>query len=329
MDWTSKKILVTGAAGFICSHLTESLLNKGADVTAMIRYTSRSDWGNLEFLSNEHKSGLNIVAGNIEDSDFVARQVKGKDIVFHLAALIAIPYSYIAPLSYVRTNIEGTLNVLETARNFDVERVIHTSTSETYGTAIYTPIDEKHPMQGQSPYSASKIGADKVAESYYLSFDLPVTTVRPFNTYGPRQSARAVIPNIISQAHMSEEVCLGSLDPIRDLTFVKDTVAGFIKAAECDQAIGETVNIGIGKGITIGELAKTILLLMECEKPIVQEKKRFRPDKSEVFNLICDNTKAQRLIGWKNNYTLKEGLKETIDFVINNMNMYKSDSYVL
>jgi NAD dependent epimerase/dehydratase len=329
MDWKNKKVLVTGAGGFICSHLTEALMNKGADVTAMIRYTSRSDWGNLEFLPDEHKDALNVVAGNIEDSDFVARQIKGKDIVFHLAALIAIPYSYVAPLSYVRTNIEGTLNVLESVRNFEVGRVIHTSTSETYGTAIYTPIDEKHPLQGQSPYSASKIGADKVAESYHLAFDLPVTTVRPFNTYGPRQSARAVIPSIISQAHVRDEVRLGSLDPVRDLTFVKDTVEGFIKAAESDQVIGETINVGIGKGITIGELAKTILSLMECDKPVVQEQERIRPEKSEVFNLICDNSKALELMGWKNNYTLKEGLRETIDFVIKNIDMYKPDKYAL
>jgi NAD dependent epimerase/dehydratase len=329
MDWTNKKVLVTGAGGFICSHLTEMLMDKGADVTAMIRYTSRSDWGNLEFLSDEHKAELNVAAGNIEDSDFVARQIKGKDIVFHLAALIAIPYSYVAPLSYVRTNIEGTLNVLESARNFGLERVLHTSTSETYGTAIHTPIDEKHPLQGQSPYSASKIGADKIAESYHLSFDLPVTIVRPFNTYGPRQSARAVIPNIISQAHVMDEIRLGSLDPVRDLTFVKDTVEAFIKAAESNQVIGETVNVGIGKGITIGELARTIFSLMGCEKPIVQDKKRFRPDKSEVFNLICDNSKAQRLMDWKSNYTLKEGLKETIDFVIKNMYMYKPDTYII
>lgn len=329
MNWNNKKVLVTGAGGFICSHLTELLLNKGADVTAMIRYTSRNDWGNLEFLSSEHKAGLNIAAGNIEDSDFVARQVRGKDIIFHLAALIAIPYSYDAPRSYVKTNIEGTLNIMEASRNFNVGRVIHTSTSETYGTAIYTPIDEKHPLQGQSPYSASKIGADKITESYHLSFDLPVTTVRPFNTYGPRQSARAVIPNIISQALKQDEIRLGSLDPIRDLTYVKDTVNGFIKAAESDQTIGETINIGFGKGISIGELAKMILSLMGCEKPIVHESMRFRPDKSEIYNLVCDNTKAQRLIGWKNGHSLKEGLKETIEFIKNNINMYKPETYVL
>lgn len=329
MDWTKKKVLVTGAAGFICSHLTEALLNSGADVTAMIRYTSRSNWGNLEFLSKEHKSGLNIVAGNIEDSAFVARQVKGKDIIFHLAALIAIPYSYVAPLSYIRTNVEGTMNVMESARNFGIERVIHTSTSEAYGTAMYTPIDEKHPLQGQSPYSASKIGADKVAESYHLAFDLPVTTVRPFNTYGPRQSARAVIPNIISQAISLEEVRLGSLGPVRDLSYVKDIVQGFVSAAESDRAVGEIINIGFGKGITIGELAKMILLLMGIQKPIIYDSMRVRPDKSEVLRLICDSSKARELIDWKCSYTLEEGLKETIEFIKNNMNMYKPDIYAL
>ena len=230
MNWTGKKILVTGAGGFIGSHLCETLIEVGANVTALIHYNSRNDWGNLEFLSSQHKAALRVVAGNIEDSNFVIRQVKGQTVVFHLAALIAIPYSYIAPLSYVRTNVEGTLAVLEAARMHDVEQIVHTSTSETYGTALYTPIDEKHPLQGQSPYSASKIGADKIAESFYRSFNLPVVTVRPFNTYGPRQSARAVIPTIISQALTQSEIRLGALDPVRDLNYVKDTVQGFIKA---------------------------------------------------------------------------------------------------
>jgi len=210
--WVGKKVLVTGAGGFIGSHLCEALVEEGAEVTAMIRYNSRSSWGNLEFLSPQHQSSLNVVSGNIEDSDFVAHQVKDNQVVFHLAALIAIPYSYIAPRTYVRTNIEGTLNVLEAARRFEIERVVHTSTSETYGTAIYTPIDENHPLQGQSPYSASKIGADKIAESYYASFNLPVSTIRPFNTYGPRQSARAVITTSVSQALTHAEVRVGALE---------------------------------------------------------------------------------------------------------------------
>ena len=268
MKWANKKVLVTGAGGFIGSHLCEALLGRGADITALIRYTSHSDWGNLEFIQPDKKQKeFKVVAGNIEDSDFVARQVKGMDVVFHLAALIAIPYSYIAPLSYIRTNVEGTLNVLEATRKYEVERVVHTSTSETYGTAIYTPIDENHPLQGQSPYSASKIGADKIAESYYLSFDLPVATIRPFNTYGPRQSARAVIPTIITQVLTNNEVFLGALNPVRDITFVKDTVEGFIKVAESEQAIGEVINVGSGTGLSIGEIAAEILSIMKCQKP--------------------------------------------------------------
>jgi NAD dependent epimerase/dehydratase len=329
MNLSGKKVLVTGAGGFIGSHVCEALLETGAAVTAMIHYSSRSDYGNLEFLAPQHKAALQVVAGNIEDSAVVARQVKGKDVVFHLAALIAIPYSYVAPISYVKTNIEGTLNVLEAARNFAVERVIHTSTSETYGTAIYTPIDEKHPLQGQSPYSASKIGADKIAESYALSFNLPVVTIRPFNTYGPRQSARAVIPTIISQALTRDEIRLGSLEPVRDLSYVKDTAQAFIKLAEAENLNGELLNIGAGKGISIGELAQTILELMNCAKPVVQEETRVRPEKSEVFKLICDNRKALEKAGWKPQYSLRQGLAETIAFVSQNLNFYKPEKYTL
>jgi NAD dependent epimerase/dehydratase len=329
MNWNGTKVLVTGAGGFIGSHLCEALLNHGADVSAMLRYSSRSDWGNLEHLSKAHRDALEIVAGNVEDSHFVAKQVKGRDVVFHLAALIAIPYSYLAPLAYVRTNVEGTVNVMEAARALGVNRVIHTSTSETYGTAQYTPIDELHPLQGQSPYSASKIGADKIVESYHLSFGLPVATVRPFNTYGPRQSARAVIPTIISQVLSGNEVRLGALDPVRDLTFVKDTVMGFIKAAECDAAIGQTINIGFGKGITIGELAQTIMSVMNTDKPIVQDEKRFRPSSSEVYHLLCDNRRAKEVLGWSPNYTLVQGLQETVDFVVANLNLFKPDKYTL
>jgi NAD dependent epimerase/dehydratase len=329
MTIPGKKVLVTGAGGFIGSHLCEALLELGADVSAMIHYNSRSDWGNLEFLSDEHKSALQVVAGNIEDGGFVARQVEGKEVVFHLAALIGIPYSYAAPQSYIRTNIEGTLNVLEAARQFHVERVIHTSTSETYGTALYTPIDEKHPLQGQSPYSASKIGADKVAESYHRSFDVPVTIIRPFNTYGPRQSARAIIPTIISQALTQSEIRLGSLDPVRDLTFVKDTAQAFIKVAESDSAIGEVLHVGCGKGITIGLLATTILGLMRCEKIVKLDNDRVRPLKSEVFTLICDNRKAMDTIGWSPRYSLEEGLSETIRFISKNLNLYKPKLYTV
>jgi len=329
MQWTNRKVLVTGAGGFIGSHLCEALIESGADVTALIHYNSRNDWGNLEFLSPQHKAALRVVAGNIEDSDYVAKQVKEKSVVFHLAALIAIPYSYVAPLSYVRTNVEGTLAVLEAARMYDVERIVHTSTSETYGTALYTPIDEKHPLQGQSPYSASKIGADKIAESFYRSFSLPVISVRPFNTYGPRQSARAVIPTIISQALTQNEIKLGALDPVRDLNYVKDTVQGFIKAAEAPQAVGEVINISAGKGITIGELATLLLDLMECHKPIVMQEDRVRPANSEVFKLIGDNTKAHKTLGWTPRYTLQEGLKETIAFIANHQHLYKTNQYVI
>ena len=329
MNWTGKKVLVTGGGGFIGSHLCETLIELGANVTAMIHYNSRNHWGNLEFLSPQHKSAVQVVAGNIEDSNFVARQVKGQNIVFHLAALIAIPYSYIAPLSYVRTNVEGTLAILEAARTHEVERIVHTSTSETYGTALYTPIDEKHPLQGQSPYSASKIGADKITESFYRSFNLPVVTVRPFNTYGPRQSARAVIPTIISQALSQSEIRLGALDPVRDLNYVKDTAQGFIKAAESPHSIGEVINLSTGQGITIGELATLLLGLMDCHKPVVTQEDRVRPANSEVFKLIGDNTKAQRTIGWAPHYTLRDGLKETIAFIASHQQLYKTEQYVI
>ena len=327
MSWAGKQVLVTGAGGFIGSHLCEALVEAGAEVTAMIHYSSRSDWGNLEFLQPAYKNALNVAAGNIEDSDFVARQVKGKQVVFHLAALIGIPYSYVAPRSYLRTNIEGTLNVIEAARHFDLERIVHTSTSETYGTALYTPIDEKHPLQGQSPYSASKIAADKMAESYYLAFGLPVSTIRPFNTYGPRQSARAVIPTIISQALSQPHIKLGSLDPVRDLNFVKDTVSGFIKIAESEQTIGQVTNVGYGKGITIGELAQTILDLMKVDKPIITDQDRVRPSKSEVYTLICNNKQAAEIAGWQPQYSLEQGLQETIDFVKANLNLFKTEQY--
>jgi len=329
MVWKGKKVLVTGAGGFIGSHLCESLVEAGADVTAMLHYSSRSDWGNLEFLSPDLRAGLKVVAGNIEDGHFVMHHVKGQEAVFHLAALIAIPFSYVAPLSYVRTNVEGTLNVLEAARQQGIDRVVHTSTSETYGTAIYSPIDENHPLQGQSPYSASKIGADKIAESYHRAFSLPVITIRPFNTYGPRQSARAVIPTIISQALSEPEIRLGSLAPIRDLNFVKDTVTAFLAIAAADGAIGKTINVGAGKGITIGELATLILGIMGCRKPVVEDSARLRPSASEVFQLVCDNRLALEMAGWKPSFTLKEGLHQAIDFVARHPGLYKASHYAL
>lgn len=329
MNWESKKVLVTGAGGFIGSHLTEALLQAGAQVTALVHYNARNSWGNLELLPEELLKKLTVVSGNIEDSGFVNRVVRGQQIVFHLAALIAIPYSYHAPLSYVRTNVEGTLNVLEAAREFEVERIVHTSTSETYGTAIYAPIDEKHPLQGQSPYSASKIGADKIAESFYLSFNTPVVTLRPFNTFGPRQSARAVIPTIISQLLTRDSVKLGSLDPVRDLNYVGDTVRGFLLAASAPQAPGEVINVGSGRGVTIGELFEIIQSIMGVHKPVVLDDQRIRPPKSEVFRLICDPSKAQTILGWQPSFTLEEGLRRTAEFIAAHPELYKPDIYNL
>jgi NAD dependent epimerase/dehydratase len=329
MNWRSTKVLVTGAGGFIGSHLCEALLNLGAEVTGFVHYNGRNDWGNLEHLNPSAKAALRVVMGNIEDVDFVSQKVKGKDIVFHLAALIAIPYSYAAPRSYVRTNIEGTLNILETARNHGVQKLIHTSTSETYGTALYTPIDEKHPLQGQSPYSASKIGADKLVESFHRSFNLPVLTIRPFNTFGPRQSARAIIPTIITQVFMQPEIKLGSLEPIRDFNFVKDLAEAFIKVTESEAAIGETINIGSGVGVSIGDLATRILKLMQCDKQIMVDQVRIRPSQSEVYTLVCDSRKALELTGWRTSHSLEEGLLESISFIGSHLDQYKCGQFVV
>lgn len=327
MEWTGTNVLVTGAAGFIGSHLTEELVNRGASVRAMVRYNSRNSWGHLEVLPDEAKRKLTILAGDVRDSFFVDAAVSGVDIVFHLAALIAIPYSYAAPESYVDTNVKGTLNILQAARRHGTSKVVHTSTSEIYGTARYTPIDEDHLPQGQSPYSASKIGADKLAESFFRSFDLPVATIRPFNTFGPRQSARAVIPAIISQALSRDRLELGSLSPVRDLTYVSDTVNGFIRMAEVSETVGEVINIGTGSGVTIGELAERVLSLLDMKKPIVTAEERVRPERSEVFTLICDNSKAQQLLNWQPQVSLNDGLQSVIDWVRANQDSFKSDIY--
>ena len=328
MKIEGKRVLVTGAGGFIGSHLVEALVAKGAEVKTFVRYNSRNDWGMLENIPFVVKDNLDITTGDIIDFGVVKKAVKNCDIIFHLAALIGIPYSYIAPESYVNTNIKGTLNIMQASLDEGVEKVVHTSTSEVYGTAKYVPIDENHPLQGQSPYSASKIGADMLAHSYFLSFNAPVAIIRPFNTFGPRQSARAVIPTIISQAISAQEIQLGSLLPIRDLTYVKDTVNGFIKVAESDNSIGEIINIGNGKGITIGELAKKILILMDCPNlPIHADVDRVRPEKSEVMQLICDNSKAKNMIGWSPQFSLDQGLQETIRWIKLHQNMYKSDAY--
>jgi NAD dependent epimerase/dehydratase len=304
-------------------------VKKGADVTAFVHYNARNDWGMLEGRYSDKTENLTVIAGDVTDALFVRKAVEGKEYVFHLAALIGIPYSYVAPESYVNTNIKGTLNVMQACLDHDVTRVVHTSTSETYGTAIYTPIDEKHPLQGQSPYSASKIGADKMAESFYCSFGLPVTTIRPFNTFGPRQSTRAVIPTIITQALTGNTVKLGSLTPVRDLTYVADTANGFIKFAESKKTVGMTVNTGSGRGVTIGELAEIIIKQVNPKAKIVCEEKRVRPEKSEVMELLCDNRLAAELAGWKPKYTLEEGLVLTIEWMREHIGSYKPGTYTV
>ena len=324
-----KKVLVTGAGGFIGSHLVEELLVKGASVRAMVHYNSGSSIGNLCFLRKEQQASLEIVSGNVEDGDFVFRAVEGMDIVLHLAALIAIPYSYLAPRSYVRANVEGTLNIVEAARRLGVSRVVHTSTSEVYGTAQREPIDEDHSLQGQSPYSASKIGADKIAESYFRSFGTPVVTLRPFNTFGPRQSARAFIPTIISQALEREVIELGSLDPQRDMTFVGDTVDGFIRAAFQPGINGETINLGTGTTFSIGHFADRILKLMGCNKPIRLDERRIRPVASEVLKLVSDNKKARMLLGWEPRTVLDDGLRRTISFVDQHRDLFRPTTYAV
>ncbi|MEJ7685869.1 MAG: GDP-mannose 4,6-dehydratase [Variovorax sp.] len=327
--FAGQKYLVTGAGGFIGSHLVEALVTAGADVTAMVRYGSSSSWGNLELVDDKVKGHFRVVAGNIDDGDFVMHAMQGIDVVCHLAALIAIPYSYVAPRSYVRTNVEGTLNVVEAARRLSVRRVVHTSTSEVYGTAIRVPIDETHPLQGQSPYSASKIGADKIAESYFRSFDTGVVTLRPFNTFGPRQSARAFIPTIISQALTQDEIRLGSLTPERDMTFVTDTVAGFVAASITPGIEGETINLGTGSTYTIGHFAESILKLMGVDKKIVTDAARLRPEKSEVLKLVSDNSLAAKTMGWTPKVDLDDGLSQSIEFIRRNIHLYRPTVYTV
>lgn len=328
MQLENKKVLVTGSEGFIGSHLTERLVSIGAKVTALVQYNSFNNWGWLDTLDKSVLKEIEVYTGDIREYDSISKAVCGKDVVLHLAALIAIPYSYQSPAAYVRTNVEGTLNVMEACRIYNVQKVVHTSTSEVYGTARYVPIDENHPLQGQSPYSASKIGADKIVESYYRSFDLPVATLRPFNTYGPRQSARAVIPTIISQIVTGKKsIRLGSLTPTRDLTFVKDTAEGFIRMAEVDGSVGEVINIGNNKEISIGDLAKRIIELSGRDVEIVCEEERLRPEKSEVNRLWCNNEKAKEILGWTPGYSLEQGLQETIQWIENNQGYYKPDIY--
>ncbi len=323
-----KKVLVTGADGFIGSHLAESLLEKGYDVRAFVYYNSFGNWGWLDTLPREKRNSIEIFAGDIRDPNGVRTAMKGAAQVFHLAALIAIPFSYHSPDSYVDTNIKGTLNVLQAARELETEKIMVTSTSEVYGTAQYVPIDEKHPFQGQSPYSATKIGADRLAESFYRSFGLPAAIVRPFNTYGPRQSARAVIPTIISQLLAGkEEIRLGSLTPTRDFNYVKDTAAGFIAIAESERTIGEEINIATGRELSIGDLAGTIIRQINPKAEIVCEQQRLRPEKSEVSRLLGSNVKIKELTDWKQQYTFEQGIAETIAWMRENMGRYKADIY--
>ncbi len=321
--WSKKKVLVTGAGGFIGSHLIERLVDLGAEVKGFLRYNSRNDWGLLEILPRHMLDSLQIVSGDLKDYDAVLGAAKDVDVIFHLGSLISIPYSYNRPRDTIENNISSTLNVLTAARDLGVEKIVHTSSSEVYGTALYVPIDEKHPLQGQSPYSASKIGADKIAESFYCAFDLPVATIRPFNTYGPRQSTRAIIPTIITQAIQQETIKLGSLFPTRDYTYVKDTVNGFIKVAESDRSIGEVINIGSNFEVSMGDLAGKISSLLDKKIDIIQDSSRVRPQKSEVQRLWCDNAKARRLLNWGPQVSLDEGLQETIEWVRANKNLIK------
>ncbi|MBF0330169.1 MAG: SDR family NAD(P)-dependent oxidoreductase [Nitrospirae bacterium] len=330
MEIRNKKVLVTGADGFIGSHLSEALMAEGCSVKAFVFYNSFNTWGWLDTIAKDKLKNIEIFSGDIRDPNGVRSAVKGVDIVFHLAALIGIPFSYHSPDSYIDTNVKGTLNVLQAARDFSTEKVLVTSTSEVYGTAQYSPIDEKHPLQGQSPYSASKIGADKIAESFYRSFGSPVVTARPFNTFGPRQSARAVIPTVITQLlEDKKEIRLGSTHPTRDLNYVGDICRGFIALSRCDEALGREVNIGSGKEISIGDLAALIVSLINPDAKVVSEDLRKRPEKSEVERLICDNRLIGELAGWNPEVSLKEGLIKTIEWFGNpeNRRQYKSDIY--
>ncbi len=323
-------ILVTGADGFIGSHLTEELVKQGHKVKAFVYYNSFNTWGWLDILQKDILSEIEVFSGDIRDPNGVRESMKGVDEIYHLAALIAIPFSYHSPDSYIDTNIKGTLNVLQAGRELDVNRILVTSTSEVYGTAQYVPIDERHPYQGQSPYSATKIGADRLAESFYRSFNMPITIVRPFNTYGPRQSARAVIPTIITQLLSGrEEIKLGSLSPTRDFNYVKDTVNGFIEISKSDKTIGEEINIATQREVSIGQLAEELIRQINPNAKIICDEQRLRPEKSEVNRLLGSNEKIKNLTDWKIKYTFEQGITETIEFFRKNLSKYKADIYNL
>jgi NAD dependent epimerase/dehydratase len=321
------RALVTGSAGFIGSHLVEELLRRGRRVRAFVRYSSSGRAGWLDDIPAEAAARLELFFGDIRDARAVRQAAEGCDRIYHLAALIGIPYSYLAPDSYVEVNVQGTLNVLNAARDLEIERTIVTSTSEVYGTALYTPIDEKHPLQAQSPYSATKIGADHLAVSYHRAFGLPVTIVRPFNTYGPRQSARAVIPTIMSQALACDAIRLGSLSPVRDLVFVADTVAGFLAVADCPACVGRVTNLATGSGVTVWDLTEKILRLVGRKLPVIETEERKRPESSEVFELVGSARAAAELAGWKAETSLDEGLAKMLDWVRRHPNVYQTGVY--
>lgn len=325
--WSDRKVIVTGAGGFIGSHLVDRLVALGARVRAFVRYTSRPQAGFLDVLDSDVRASVEITRGDLRDYDAVVQATRGTAVVFHLGALIGIPYSYVHPRETIDTNVTGTLNVLMAARECGVERMIHTSSSEVYGTARYTPIDENHPLQGQSPYSASKIGADKIAESFFDSYDLPVVILRPFNTYGPRQSARAVIPAIITQALAGGGIRLGNLAPRRDFTYVADTVEGFIRAAECEKAVGRTINLGASTEVSIGDLVEQIGAILGRELQVRQDGIRLRPTGSEVERLISDNRLARELLGWQPRVSLEEGLDKTVKWIRDNLHLYQVGHY--
>lgn len=328
MRLDNKKILITGAGGFIGSHLTEELVNKGYNIRAFVRYTSDGRTGYIEEFPREKQKKIEIFRGDLKNSESVRRAVKGIDVIFHLGASISIPYSYEDPRDFVETNVVGTLNILESSRKEKISKIVITSSSEVYGTAKYEPIDENHPLQSQSPYSATKISADKISESFYKSFDLPVSIIRPFNTYGPRQSTRAVIPAIITQALTKKKIKLGSLTPKRDFTYVEDTVRGYIKIMESDNSVGEIINIGSGETFSIRDIVKKVgrLLNKNLESIVEIEKERIRPEESEVMLLLCDNAKAKRLLGWKPEINLEDGLKKTIEYIEKNLDKYSREN---
>ncbi|MFC1631928.1 SDR family NAD(P)-dependent oxidoreductase [Candidatus Omnitrophota bacterium] len=333
MNWKGKNVFVTGAGGFIGSHLVEELIQRGAKVKALVKYNSRNDFGNLELLPKEISREIEIKLGDLRDSATVSKAIKGSEIVFHLGALIAIPYSYINPADFVQTNVGGTTNVLDACLEQKIEMVVHTSTSEVYGSAQYVPIDEQHPVCGQSPYSASKIGADKLAESYYRSFNLPVATIRPFNTYGPRQSARAIIPTIITQALTkpavdgSVKIKTGSLFPSRDFNYVQDVVRAFLLIAEVPDCIGQVINIGSGSDITIERLIEEIAAILNLKLAADVDNLRIRPKKSEVERLLADNSKAKELLSWQPQINLDQGLAKTAEWIKANVIDYKAEAY--